>query len=164
MRSPVQEHAIDFLRWLTGTKMTALLREKTGWRVAVKEPDHGDGSELKSGYPDTLYDMMNNRSNAMTFRQNSHLLFKSEDGPERFAQIMNEESSAEMIPWLKSQAKDLHQSLRQQETALLARTLFEEAGGGDAGSSRRLTEIFDVNNRREAEYLRIIRFLSKPRP
>lgn len=161
MRSPHQDQAIDFLRFLTGTKMTVLLREKTGWRLAVKEPARGDGSDLKSGYPDTLYDMMNARSNVMAYRQNFHLLFKSEDGPERFAQIMNRESAAEMVPWLRSQAKELGQSIRQQETALLARWVIDQVKSEDEVSRQRMTEIFDVNNRREAEYQRIMRFLTK---
>jgi len=161
MRSPVQHQAIDFLRFLTGTKMTALLRVKTSWRLAVKEPEEEKKSDLKSGYPDTLYDMMNGISNVMSFRQNSHLIFKSEDGPEHFARKMADESPPEMITWLGAQAKGLQLSLKQQEAALLARWVIDREDGEEEASAQSLAEIFDANNRREAEYLRIMRFLSQ---
>jgi ABC-type glycerol-3-phosphate transport system substrate-binding protein len=159
LRSPLQEQALDFLQFLTGTEMMALLRQETGWRVAVRDPKNAESLVLKPGYPDTLFDNMNSRGNILAYRQNTHLLFQSKDGPLRFAERMDAESPAEIMAWLKAQASSLKLTLQQQESAIIARWVLSLHAADAAAQEQALAGFLDVNNRQETEYLGIKGFV-----
>lgn len=158
LRSPLQEQAIDFLQFLTGTEMMALLHQETGWRVSVNDPNNLENLDLAPGYPDVLFDTMNNRGNIMAYRNNIHLLFNSEGGPEAFAERMNRYSPPEIRSWLESQSATLRQTLRQQEAAIMARHILALDSPDDSIEYENLSGFLDVNNRQETEYLSIRRF------
>jgi len=161
LRSPLQEQAVDFLQFLTGTDMMALLREETGWRVAVKDPDANATVDLKSGYPDYMYDVFNTRGNLLAYYQNSHLLYQRDGGPEVLADKMNEEAPPEQRVWLQAQAATLRQTIRQQEVAILSRWVLARAQEISVGEDKTLAEFLRVNNQQEAEYRKLNRFMKK---
>lgn len=160
-RSPLQEQAVDFLQFLTGPKMMAILHEETGWRTAVADPASQAGSTLKPGYPDTLYDDMNTRGNIMSFRRNYHLLFKHEGGIEAFAERLDRESPAEMRSWLEAEANILRQTLRQQEAAIIANwALARTDDGSQQYDQDALDDFLALNNEQETDYRALRVFLT----
>jgi len=159
MRSPVQEQAIDFLQFLTGTEMMAMLHAETGWRVAADPEFDAAKSKLKLGYPTNLYDSMNGRGNNMTYLQNSYRLYERNGGVEAFADLMDAESSTEFVGWIGSQTTTLRQTLRQQEMAIMANWALAQARGNASSEDSLVAEFLQVNNRQEAEYRSILRFM-----
>lgn len=160
LRSPLQEQAVDFLQFLTGTEMVALLREETGWRVSVGDLKQESKLNLKTGYPDVMYDTMNTRGSIMTYRQNSYRLFERDGGVELFAEKMDEEAPAEIREWIKSQATTLRRTLRQQEMSIIASWALGQTEEGMDSNNINLDGFLEVNNRQEAEYRGILRFMN----
>ena len=159
LRSPVQEQAIDFLQFLTGTEMMTLLNSQTGWRVAADPQFDASKSKLKLGYPSNLYDMMNGRGNNMTYLQNAHRLFARNGGVEAFADQMDAESPADFVNWIGSQTATLRQTLRQQEMAIMAHWALGQGREEASPEDPIVAEFLQVNNRQEAEYRGIQRFM-----
>ena len=159
LRSPLQDQAVDFLQFLTGTDMMALLLNETGWRVAVKDADLG--LNLKAGYPDSMYDIFNSRGNILAYGQNQHLLFQRDGGAEVLADKLNEESPSDQRVWLKAQATTLRQTLRQQEAAILARWVLARKQNASVGEDKTMAEFLRVNNRQETEFRKLNRFMKK---
>jgi len=159
LRSPQQNRAVDFLQFLTGTEMTALLRKETGWRVSVSDPRTDEKLNLQEGYPETLFDYMNTQGSLLSYQQNAHMLFRSDLGPVVFAEKMAMDAPREQQVWLSAQATMLRQTLRQQEAAIMAHWALSQVEGADEKEVRMLDEFLEVNNRQEADFRRMARFL-----
>ncbi|MEZ5413012.1 MAG: ABC transporter substrate-binding protein [Opitutaceae bacterium] len=164
LRSPLQDQAVDFLQFLTGDEMMALLREETGWRVSVDSSAQTEDLGLNPGYPDTQFDQMNNRGNIQAFRRNAHLIHGTKSSVEQFAARMNAESPAEWRDWLRGQAATLQRTLQQQESAILARWFLSVNAEDETAAIETLDGFLDVNSRQEAELHTIRRFLDAHAP
>lgn len=160
MRSPLQEQAVDFLQFLTGTEMMALLREKTHWRVSVRD-EKQDTYGLKRGYPDDMYGLIISSGSGLTYYQNYYLQFQDDDSLDEFTEKMNKESPRERLEWLGQQTKALRQTLRQQEAGILAQWALSRERSAPETEDDVVAEYLRVNNRQEAEYRRLNRFLKK---
>ena len=164
LRSPLQEQAVDFLQFLTGTEMMALVRKKTHWRVSVWD-ENQDTYGLKSGYPYDMYGLIISSGSGLTYYQNYYLQFQDDDSLDEFAEKMNEESPRERLEWLGLQAKSLRQTLRQQEAGILAQWALSRDRSAPETEDDVVAEYLRVNNRQEAEYRKLNRFLKKhPKP
>ena len=163
LRSPLQEQAVDFLQFLTGSEMVALLRKETGWRVSVGDLKQESKLNLKTGYPDVMFDTLNSRGNIMAYRQNSYRLYERDGGVEVFAQRMDEEAPAEIHTWLKSQTTTLQRTLRKQEMSIIASWALGQTEETAGSKNINLEGFLEVNNRQEAEYRTIKRFIRNHR-
>lgn len=159
LRSPLQEQAVDFLQFLTGPEMMALLREETSWRTSVDDSDKDSQINLKPGYPDGVYDIINTRSTLMAYRQNAYRLYEKDGGVSEFAEVMDEESPEEIPVWIKSQTTTLRRTLRQQEMSIVASWALSLSAGDSDSKQLSLDGFLEVNNRQEAEYRGILRFM-----
>ncbi|MCP5531355.1 MAG: extracellular solute-binding protein [Opitutaceae bacterium] len=161
LRSPQQRRAVDFLQFLTGSAMTELLKQETQWRVSVKSDSGEDMSRLISGYPKTLFDVLNAQGSEQAFHKNRYQLFKIDGGVSVFAKTMDEESPEGFRTWLDRQRSTLGETIRQQDAVIVSDIMMSDALDGKTDT--RLMDFLDLNNRQEAQYLRLTREVEKIR-